>query len=394
MTNLKESSSKSSYDVAIVGAGLAGASAAYHLGGHCRVVLIEQEAQPGYHSSGRSAAVLLPGYGGPMARALTRASVEFLTHPPFDFGNALIAARGAIFLASQGQLDLLDRWRPDAGTSTFTARPLSAREATERVPILETERIAGALWLPDVQDIDAAAMLQGFLRGFKARSGTLLLNARVGEIRRANGLWVLGTEAGAVNAKTVINAAGAWADPIAVLAGIAPRGLEPTRRTMVMVAAPPDINCRGWPLVSDAAEMFYFKPDAGRLVVSPGDRSPVAAQDVQPDEWDVAVAVERLEAATSLRVRRIEHKWAGLRTFAPDGEPVIGFDPLAPDFIWAAGLGGFGVQTAFAVGRCCEALLCRDDLCAELESLGVDLAKLSPARLPIAQNGALAGSPE
>jgi D-arginine dehydrogenase len=358
------------------------------------VVLIEQEAQPGYHSSGRSAAVLLPAYGGPMARALTRASVEFLARPPADFGNALIAARGAIFLASHGQLDLLDHWRPDVGASTFTARALSAREATERVPILETERIAGALWLPDVQDIDAATMLHGFLRGFKARSGTLLLNAQVNEIRRANGLWVLGTEAGTINAKTVINAAGAWADPVAALAGVAPRGLEPTRRTMVMVDAPTDINCRGWPLVSDAAEMFYFKPDAGRLVVSPADRSPVAAQDVQPDEWDVAVAVERLEEATSLRVRRIEHKWAGLRTFAPDGEPVIGFDPLVPDFLWAAGLGGFGVQTAFAVGRCCEALLCRDDLCAELESLGVDLAKLSPARLPIAQNEALSGSPE
>jgi D-arginine dehydrogenase len=388
---------KSRYDVAVVGGGLVGASAAYHLCRHCQVVLIEQESQPGYHSSGRSAAVLLPTYGGPLAQGLTRASMEFLSHPPHDFADAplpLTAPRGAIFLASEGQLDLLDHWRPDNASSASSPRMLSAREATERVPILVAENIAGAMWLPDVRDIDAAAMLHGFLRAFKGRGGTVLLDSKVDAIRRSDGLWLLETKAGTVRAKTVVNAAGAWADPVATLAGVAPKGLVPTRRTMVLVAAPPDMNSREWPLVSDAAETFYFKPDAGRLVVSPADRSPIAAQDVQPDEWDVAVAVERLEAATSLRVRRIEQKWAGLRTFAPDEEPVIGFDPQAPDFIWAAGLGGFGVQAAFAVGRCCEALLCRDELSSELASLGVDLARLSPGRLAIAQTGAHSGSPE
>jgi D-arginine dehydrogenase len=387
----------SGYDVAVVGGGLVGASAAYHLCRHCQVVLIEQESQPGYHSSGRSAAVLLPTYGGPLAQGLTRASIEFLTHPPRDFLDTplpLTAPRGAVFLATQGQLDLLDHWRPADTTSASSPQMLSAREATERVPILVAEHIAGALWLPEVQDIDAAAMLQGFLRAFKGRGGTVLLDARVGAIRRADGLWVLETETGTVRAKTLINAAGAWADPVAALAGVAPKGLIPTRRTMVLVDTPPDMDPRGWPLVSDAAETFYFKPDAGRLVISPADRSPVAAHDVQPEEWDVAVAVERLEAATSLRVRRIEKKWAGLRTFSPDDEPVIGFDPQAPDFIWAAALGGFGVQAAFAAGRCCEALLCRDELCAELESFGVNLAGLSPVRLTIAPSGTHTGSLE
>ena len=387
---------KSGYDVAVVGGGLVGASAAYHLCGHCQVVLIEQESQPGYHSSGRSAAVLLPTYGGPLAQGLTRASIEFLTHPPRDFLDTplpLTSPRGAVFLATQNQLELLDHWRPANATSTSRPQMFSAREATERVPILVAEHIAGALWLPEVQDIDAAAMLQGFLRAFKGRGGTALLNSRVGAIRRADGLWLLETETGTVRAKTLINAAGAWADSVAALAGVTPKGLIPTRRTMVLVDTLPDIDSRAWPLVSDAAETFYFKPDAGRLVVSPADRSPVAAHDVQPEEWDVAVAVERLEAATSLRVRRIIKKWAGLRTFSPDEEPVIGFDPQAPDFIWAAGLGGFGVQAAFAAGRCCEALLCRDEICAELESFGVNLARLSPGRLA-APSGAHIGSPE
>jgi D-arginine dehydrogenase len=383
---------KSRYDVAVVGGGLIGASAAYHLSAHCQVALIEQESQPGYHSSGRSAAVLLPTYGGPLAQALTRASIEYLAHPPRDFANdvsPLIAPRGAIFLAGHGELDLLDHWRPAEASATSGSGPrlLSAGETVERVPILVAEKIAGALWLPDVQDIDAAAMLQGFLRALRGRGGNVFLDSRVDAIGRADGLWVLETETGTVRAKTIVNAAGAWADQVAALAGATPMGFVPTRRTMVLVDTPPDTSARGWPLVSDAGETFYFKPDAGRLVVSPADRTPVEAQDVQPDEWEVAVAVERLEAATRLRVRRVERKWAGLRTLSPDDEPVIGFDPRSPDFIWAAGLGGFGVQAAFAVGRCCEALLCRDPIGAELANFGVDLARLSPGRL-IAQTGA------
>jgi D-arginine dehydrogenase len=383
---MQKSSMTSRYDVAIVGAGLVGASAAYHLSGHSRVVLIEQEAQPGYHSSGRSAAVLLPSYGGPLARALTRASLEFLAQPPRDFADAprpLTAPRGAIFLAAHGQLDLLDHWRPDDAASESSAQPLSAKQATARVPILVAERISGALWLPDIKDIDAAAMLQGFIRGFRARSGTVLLNSKVRAIERAAGLWSLKTETVTVQAKILVNAAGAWADQVAALAGVAPVGLAPTRRTMVMVDAPPEVDCRGWPLVSDAAESFYFKPDGGRLVVSPADRSPIPAQDVQADEWDVAVAVERFEAATTVRVRRVDRKWAGLRTFAPDGEPVIGIDPRVPDFVWAAGLGGFGVQAAFAAGRSCAAVLGRDDLYPQLKDSGVDLERLAPARLTI-----------
>lgn len=366
------------YDAAIIGGGLIGASVAYHLGSHCKSVLIEQEPQPGYHSSGRSAAVLLPPYGGPLARSLTRASIGFLSSPPGGFTEfPLLTPRGALFLANEEQLHLLDHWRPSDDQSS---RILSAKESIEVIPFLLADRIAAALWLPTVRDIDAAALLRGFLRGFKEQGGITLLNARVEAIRRVEGRWSLETGVGSIRAKALINAAGAWADSVAELAGVRPQGLVPTRRTMVVVDTP-GADPRAWPLVGDVAETFYFKPDAGRLMVSPADHSPVPPQDIQPDEWDVAMAVERLEKATSLRVGRIAHKWAGLRTLSPDEEPIIGFDAEAPDFVWAAGFGGFGVQAAFAAGRCCEALLCGGPARAKLEKSGVDVGQLGPKRL-------------
>jgi len=369
------------YDVAIIGGGLIGASAAYHLSSHCEVVLMEQEPQPGYHSSGRSAAVLLPPYGGPLARALTQASMGFLSSPPSGFTEfPLLTPRGALFLANHDQLDLLDHWRPTEGASASGTRILSAKEAVERVPILVTERIGAALWLPIVCDIDAAALLQGFLRGFKGRGGSVLLSTKVDAIRREQGEWCLVSGSSTlIRAKTIVNAAGAWADRVAELAGARPQALVPTRRTMIVV----DTSARdvqAWPLVSDVAETFYFKPDAGRVMVSPADHTPVSAQDVQAEDWDVAMAVERLEAATSLSVRRVTHRWAGLRTFSPSEEPLVGFDPEVPEFLWAAAFGGFGVQAAFAAGQCCEALICRNALEAELERSGVDLQRLAPKR--------------
>jgi D-arginine dehydrogenase len=370
------------FDVAVIGAGLIGASAACHLSSHCKVVLIEQESQPGYHSSGRSAAVLLPAYGGTLARALTAASRHFLANPPNGFTHfPLTSARDAIFVADESQLSQLDRWRPKPGSTASEARMLTAAEAAHRVPILNAASIAAAVLLPEVKDIDAAALLQGYLKLFRAQDGTLLLDSQVTAIARDRGLWRITTASGEVRAKTIVNAAGAWADEIGGYAGIARKGFVPTRRTMVVVDGPPDIDVRAWPLVADAAETFYFKPDGARLVVSPADRFPVPAHDVQAEEWDVAVAIDRLESATSLRVRRVEHRWAGLRTFAPDEEPVIGFDPDAADFLWAAGFGGFGVQAAHAAGVCCEALVCEQPLSAALTQMGVDLERLSPRRL-------------
>jgi D-arginine dehydrogenase len=374
------------FDVAVIGAGLIGASAACHLSAHCTVALIEQESQPGYHSSGRSAAVLLPAYGGPLARALTAASSEFLAEPPEGFSHfPLLSTRDAIFLADENQLPQLNRWRSKSAAAAGEARMLTAAEAVERVPILNAASIAAAVLLPEVKDIDAAALLQGYLKMFRAQGGTLLLDSQVTAIVRDGNLWSIATASGEVRAKTIINAAGAWVDDVGGQAGIARKGFVPTRRTMVVVDGPPNVDVRAWPLVADAAETFYFKPDGGRLVVSPADHSPVPAHDVQAEEWDVAVAIDRLESATSLRVRRVEHRWAGLRTFAPDDEPVIGFDQHAPDFLWAAGFGGFGVQAAHAAGRCCEALVRQQPLPLAFTQHGIDLERLSPRRLTAAR---------
>jgi D-arginine dehydrogenase len=367
------------FDVVVIGAGLIGAAAACQLSEHCSVALVEQESQAGFHSSGRSAAVLLPVYGGTLARALTAASQDFLLSPPAGFAHfPLTSARGAIFVANEHQLELLNHWRP-AGQSA--ARVLSASQVVQHVPIVNPASIAAAVWLPEVKDIDAAALLSGYLKLFRARGGSLLLNSQVQAMARETGRWRISLSSGEIRGATIVNAAGAWADEMGVLAGGARKGLVPTRRTMVVVDGPPDADVRTWPLLADVAESFYFKPEGGRLVVSPADRSVVAPHDVQADEWDIAVAIERLEAATSLRVRRVAHRWAGLRTFAPDEEPLIGFDPELPDFIWAAGFGGYGVQAAHAVGRCCQSLIRRESLPESFTAVGVDLDRLSPRRL-------------
>ena len=372
---------KDCYDVIVVGAGLLGASAAFHSSKHYTTALVEQESSPGYHSSSRSATVLLPTYGGPLARALTAASKEFLAGPPAGFCESdLMTPRGALFIAAPGQLDLLDQWGSARDTG-IDAKTLTPMQALERVPILRAERIAGAVLLPDVADLDATALLQGYIKAFRANSGELFLDAKVTSISRAAGVWVIETRAGVLRARALVNAAGAWADSIAEQAGTAPKGLTPTRRTMAVIRAPDSMDVRSWPLVVDAAETFYFKPDAGRLVLSPADRTEVPAQDILPDEFDVAVAVDRLEAATTMKVRRIEHQWAGLRTFTSDDDPVIGFDSDVPDFLWVAGFGGFGVQACVGAGLCCEALLCRKPLPARLIDLGLDLERLSPRRL-------------
>jgi D-arginine dehydrogenase len=198
-------------------------------------------------------------------------------------------------------------------------------------------------------------------------------------LSRHRGVWNIETPPEGLQAKVIVNAAGAWADQIADLAQIPRQGLTCCRRTMLTVDGPTEFGA--WPVVSDVAETFYFKPDGGRLLLSPADRTPLPPQDVQPDDLDVATAVDRFEAATTCTVKRVTHRWAGLRTLSPDEEPIVGFDLTAPDFLWAAGFAGFGVQAAFAAGRCAEALLTDSDLPAELAEHGVDLEQLSPSRL-------------
>jgi D-arginine dehydrogenase len=368
-------------DFLVIGAGIGGASIAYWLAPRASVILLEREAQPGYHSTGRSAATFMESYGPPQVRALTRASFDFFQHPPAGFCQApLLSPRGALFFAAPGQQDQLDAYEASARTATDTVQRLDARQAAQYLPVLREEQLCGAVLEPDVADIDVDAVLQGFLRGARAAGARAEYGVDIASIRRSEGLWHVTTAQGVFSAPVLVNAAGAWADTVAVLAGAAPLGLVPMRRSAFLFAPPAALTTTHWPLFMDVQQSFYIKPDAGMLLGSPCNADPVDAHDVQAEELDIAIAIDNIERLTTLRIRRPTHVWAGLRTFATDGEFVGGYDPRTPGFFWAAGQGGYGIQSAPAAGRLYAAALLGEDLFA---AAGVDAAAIHPGRFKV-----------
>jgi len=364
-------------DVIVIGAGIAGASVAAHLAEAQRVVLLEREDRAGYHSTGRSAALFTEIYGNTVIRSLTRASRKFLFEPPAGFADGpLTRPRGCLYIATQTQLRSLRDFAALADVAPAT-RPLEVREAIALCPILREDYVAAALIEPDSSDIDVSALHQGYLRLFRRRAGRLVTNAPVEALERGARDWTVSAGTERFTAPLVVNAAGAWADEVAALAGLTRVGLQPRRRTAVLVDVPPGMDVGGWPFVNDVDEQFYFKPEAGSLFLSPADETPVEPGDAQPDEWDVAAAVERVEAATTLQIRRLKARWAGLRTFAPDRTPVVGYSGERDGFFWLAGQGGYGIQTAPALSRAAAALILESPL---PEGLQADLAALSPGR--------------
>lgn len=360
-------------DVIIIGGGIAGASLAMRLAARGRqVVMLEAEEHPGVHATGRSAAYFAPGYGNAVVRELTLRSAAFFETPPDGFSETpLLRSRAALFVARADQLAALHALHEELGTAVHRLDPL---EAIAQLPILRPDYVAGAILDSRGGDADAAALLQGCLRQARRDGAVLKTAARAAEIRRERDLWIVAAGDTQISAPVIVNAAGAWADTIATLAGLAPLGLTPLRRSAVLVPAPKDQDIANWPFVVDADEDFYFKPDAGALLLSPADETPSEPCDAQPEEIDIAVAVDRIEQATTLQVRRVTHRWAGLRTFAPDRSPVAGFDPRAPGFFWLAGQGGYGVQTAPALSEFAAELIVSG-------AAGGDLAAaLSPAR--------------
>ena len=367
------------HDIIVIGAGIAGASVAAHLAETRSVLLLEREERPGYHSTGRSAALFTEIYGSAPIRALTRASRKFLFEPPPGFAQGpLTRPRGCMHIATAAQLEALGRFRaaPDIARATRALDPAAARSLC---PVLREDYVAGAVYEPDSSDIDVAALHQGYLRLFRSRDGRLVTSAEVSALSRTGNSWSVRAGGETYVAPLLVNAAGAWADSVAALAGIAPIGLEPRRRTAVLVDPPPGVVVTAWPFVSDIEEQFYFKPEAGSLFLSPADETPSAPADAQPDEWDVATAVERIETATTLRIDRLKARWAGLRTFAADRVPVVGFGSV-PGFFWLAGQGGYGIQTSPALARAAAALALGLPLPAELVACGVEAAPMSPAR--------------
>jgi D-arginine dehydrogenase len=336
----------------IIGAGMAGATAAAHLAARRRVVLLEAEESAGYHATGRSAAIWIRNYGSADARILTAASRGFFDAPPPGFG-AIIQARDVVHLAPPGQVAQLEAMLAAAPEM----QPLDLAELRRRVPVLRPGYALRAALEPDCFDMDVAALHQGFLRQVAQRGGRLALRHRAGRVWRQAGLWHAEAATGAVFAAPIlVNAAGAWADEVAALAGVALVGLQPKRRTACLIDTP-DIDCASWPLLGDVEHSWYVRPEAGgRLMVSPADETDSPPLDARPEELDVAIAIDRMQQALDIPVRRIAYSWAGLRSFTPDRGLAIG-PCAAPGFFWMAGQGGYGIQTAPAAGRLLAALV-------------------------------------
>jgi D-arginine dehydrogenase len=366
----------SDFDIAIVGAGIAGASLAAELSSYRSVILIEGEAQPGYHSTGRSAAFWDESYGGPAVQPLTTASGPFLADPPADFHDGpLMHQRGALHIGTGAQRGLADGMLADFAASGVTIE-IAGRQLLERhVPVIRPEWTHG-LWEPDCCDIDVGTLHGAYLRQARRNGVSVQCSSPLKNATWREGCWHI--EAGGLNctAGMLVNAAGAWADCVAEMAAIRPLGIQPYRRTIAQLIVEPEVPA-DLPLVIGLDGSFYFKPDAGgRLWLSPHDETPTAACDAAPEELDVAIAIDRLQQVADWDIKRVEHKWAGLRSFAPDRLPVIGRDPKNDAFFWLAGQGGFGIQTAPAVARLAASLLATEIVAPA----GVDAELYTPAR--------------
>ena len=371
------------FDFAVVGAGIAGVSAAYHLAPHASVIVLEREHVPAYHTTGRSAALHSETYGSPEIRAITMASGRFYRKPPTGFADhPLLTPRGALIAGRADQQAGLQQAAADYARLVPSVRWLDAAEVLRRQPLLKPEAAAGgAIFEPEADDMDVAAIHGGFLKGARAAGAILRLNAEVAALERGNGRWSIRLRDGeSIGARTIINAAGAWADVVAQLAGAAPVDLVPKRRTAFTFDAPAGIELAHLPMVIDFDETWYIKPEVGQFLASPADETLSPPCDAQPEEIDIAVAVERIETATTLKIRRVKNKWAGLRSFVADKNLVVGYDPTVDGLFWLAGQGGYGIQTGEAAGRLAASLALGKGLPPDIADLGVGEAVLSPRR--------------
>ncbi len=338
------------YDIVVVGAGMAGASLAAQLAGKARVLVLEGEAEPGYHTTGRSAAFWTESYGGPGVQPLTSAS------GPMLHALSVLHPREALTIGTKAQAGEVEAFASTYADLGIMVERLDRSALQRHIPGLRPEWTHGALE-PSCCDIDVAALHQHYLTAMSRSGVDLWCRARLASAERAPDGWQVTLANGRmVRCDTLVNAAGAWADPVALLAGAVPLGIAPLRRTIVQLRVQPEVPAN-LPLVLDVAGRFYFKPESGRLWLSPHDETPSEPCDAAADELDVATAIARLEQVVDWTVERVEHRWAGLRSFAPDRLPVYGFDTKVSGFFWFAGQGGFGIQTAPAAAELAAMLL-------------------------------------
>ena len=369
------------YDFLVVGAGISGTAAACELAHRGSVLLVEAETASGYHATGRSAALFTPHQGSPLVQAVNRVSAAFFANPPDGFvDQPLLSPRGSLTSAEPGQEDQLQALLALSALGR-EVHEVSTATALAMAPLLRPERIGSAVHEPGVADIDVDALHQGYLRRFKQRGGTLVNGQRITALDRVGDLWTAQTTDASFQARIIVNAAGAWADHVAVLAGADPIGLVPKRRTAIIVDGKRGIDTRAMPAVDFTSTEAYFKPDGARIMASLGDQVPVEAQDIRPDEWEIAVLADWLQSETLLTIQRIEHSWAGLRSFVADDSPVLGFDDAVPDFFWLAAQGGYGIMMAPTLGRVAAALLLNDGWPDDLAQQGISAKDMSVSRL-------------
>ncbi|MFT7214642.1 MAG: D-arginine dehydrogenase [Granulosicoccus sp.] len=369
------------YDFLIIGAGISGASAAYELSASGSTVIVEAELFPGYHSTGRSAALYTPNYGPDLVRLINKQSHDFFYSPPEGFADhPLLSPRGMMTVALRDQQS---EFKVKMRDNTAGIDELNAQEVLSRVPFLQINQVVGGAYENGVYDMDVNAIHQGYLRGFAKRGGKLLVNSPVISLQWLQNHWAVNVGEQTIEARTVVNAAGAWADEVGRLAGAKSIGLTPKRRTAAMIDAPLGINLDEVPALDFMGCNNYIKPEKYQLMVSPGDEKPVAAQDIQPDDFDIAVLVEWVESITQINVSKINHQWAGLRCFVRDGKPVVGFDSEVKNFFWLAGQGGYGIMMAPALAIATAELLTNQCLPSNFLDVGIDAQSFSPTRLVI-----------
>lgn len=362
-------------DVIIIGAGIAGASLASELSNTHKVTLLEREDHAGYHATGRSAAIFLPSYGPPVIQALTRASSDFFHHTPHDFCETpLLSDRSTLMICKEGDDDHIKE-ALDAGMSD-----ISSAEAVQRLSCLNVEIYPKALVDDGTSDIDVDVLLHAHLKKAKQNGVKLVKQAEVTKIEKPNANWQVTAGGQIFQAPTIVNAAGAWGDEIAKLAGLDSVGLQPKRRSAALIDVSSKWDIDNWPLTVGAGNTFYFRPMGGKLMISPADETVVEPHDAWADDMALAEAMELFQEATGFEVTHVEHTWAGLRTFAPDGDPVVGFDGTNEGFFWLTGQGGYGIQTSPALSRLAAALIKHEEIPADIASFGVTLNALTPSR--------------
>ena len=329
-------------DIIVIGGGVAGLSAAARLSTDAKVSVLEAESAIGYHASGRSAAVYEANYGNASTVALNKASAAY----HFEANGGYLTPRGLLIVAEEH-----DAPGFNADVQAMGVDPISPADAVAMVPILDPVKIAFAGYHAGAQDIDTDRLMQDFARATRTSGGEIRVGEPVIQISRTKAGWQVTTPVGTYTAAILVNAAGAWADGIAEMAGLGPLGIQPHRRSMARIAAPDGYDVRKWPLFFGVAESWYAKPDAGALLVSPADEEPTVAQDAWADDMVLAEGLALYENMVTIPVTRPIATWAGLRSFAPDRTLVLGPDPTDPTFVWSAGQGGYGFQTAPAASQ-------------------------------------------